>query len=57
VNIEYVYADDVGDKSGIWQKISKLFRLHLLSIFRPFVMPNILAIAIKPMKIHARCEV
>jgi len=46
--IKYVYADDVGGKGGIWQKISNFLRLHRLNNLKPFCMANILATGIKP---------
>lgn len=50
VIVYYAYADDVGGKGGIWQKIGKLLRVHRLNILKPFCMPNIVAMGIKPKK-------
>ena len=52
--LKYVYADEVGGKGGIWQKISKLLRMYQLTVFKPFCMPNILAIGTKPSKIPSQ---
>jgi ubiquinone/menaquinone biosynthesis C-methylase UbiE len=46
--LDYVYADDIGSKSGIWQKTAKRLKLHNFKFAKPFCMANILAIGTKP---------
>ena len=53
VLIKYTYAEDVGGKGGAWQKFCKILKLHRCSLFRPFCMPNIVAVGIKPIKHHS----
>lgn len=45
--VKYVYADEVGGRCGLWQKISKLLRLHQISFLEPFCTANILVIGTK----------
>ena len=48
--LRYAYADDVGGKGGIWQKVGRFLRVHKISILKPFCMPNIVAVGTKPTK-------
>jgi SAM-dependent methyltransferase len=48
VTIKYAYSPDVAEHpGGPYQKIARALSLSRLSILRPFIHPNILAVAVK----------
>jgi len=50
VAANYIYADSVGGKCGVWQRMSKLLKLNEFKLLEPFCKANIFASGIKPLK-------
>ena len=47
--VNYVYANQIGGKDGIWQKTASFLGLHKLGMIESFCKANIYATGIKPL--------